>query len=192
MTIAMELFFMFFRIGLFAFGGGYAMVSVIGDELAGRGFMEAAEYMNVVAISQVTPGPLAVNVATYVGARLGESPLQSAAYSAAATLGVSLPSFILVLIIARFFVSFGESETVKRVLSGIRPSVIGLIAGAAITFSRLSLIDMEIFGAGEWLGALKPGAIIIAAGALLLNLKTKLSPLLVLLIAGAAGLVLIR
>lgn len=137
--ILIRLFLMFFKIGLFSFGGGYAMIPLIQEELEINGWIEVQEFADMVAVSQMTPGPVAVNTATYVGVKVA-----GIAGSAFSTLGVSLPSFILVTLIARFFEKFKENRIVESVLSGIRPVSIGLISSAVVFFARLSIITLDI------------------------------------------------
>ena len=104
MGIYWDLFFVFFKIGLFSFGGGLAMVSVIQQEVLAHGWIPAAEYARIITISQMTPGPIAVNTATYVGARVcGPDFVPAFMGSFIATLGVSLPSFIAFMITAVIF-----------------------------------------------------------------------------------------
>lgn len=192
MTIAVNLFLTFFKIGLFCFGGGYAMVSVIEKDMVALGYLTSAQYADIVAISQVTPGPLAINTATYVGAVLGGGNMAlGILYATVATLAVSLPSFILVFIIARFFKRFGESEAVKAVMGGIRPSVIGLIFGAALLFARLSIVNLDYLTKFDFINGVNYGALFIAAAALVVNIKTKINPLWILLGAGIIGIVIL-
>ena len=117
--IQLLLFWTFFKIGLFSFGGGYAMIPLIQNEVEQNGWLSTKEYADIIAISQMTPGPLAVNAATYVGAKV------SGIFGAiSATLGVSLPSFILIVIIAHFFIHFKDNAVVESILRGIRPVTI--------------------------------------------------------------------
>jgi len=192
MMIAFRLFYIFFKIGLFCFGGGYAMIAVIKQDMLSYGFLTAIEYDNIVAISQITPGAIAINTATFVGVRIGEGSLQSLAYAAVAAIAVSLPSFILIMIVAKLFTSFSESNAVKSVMSGIRPSIIGLIINAAIGFGRSSFLSMDIINSGNILGSIKFGAVLIAAAALVLSVKTKFNPIWILLGSGIAGLFVLR
>ena len=115
MGIYWDLFFVFFKIGLFSFGGGLAMVSVIQQEVLAHGWIPAAEYARIITISQMTPGPIAVNTATYVGARVcGPDFVPAFMGSFIATLGVSLPSFIIVYFVARSLEKFSQSRLVVR------------------------------------------------------------------------------
>ena len=127
--IYLELFYTFLMIGAFTFGGGYAMLPLIQSEVAARwGSTITAESMvNFVAVSESTPGPFAINMATYVGAEMG-GPFGSFC----ATMGVVLPSFVIILIVAKCYDKFKESRIVKGCMSGLKPAVVGLIANAVL------------------------------------------------------------
>ena len=127
MSGLLDLFLMFFRIGLFTFGGGYAMLPLIREEVTRRGLMTMEELISFVAVSESTPGPFAVNIATYVG--LHRAGLAGSAF---ATLGVVLPSFIVILVVARCYEKFKTSRAVQGIMSGLRPAVVGLLASAAL------------------------------------------------------------
>lgn len=124
----------FFKIGLFSFGGGYVMIPLMEKEIAAHGWIAQREFADIVAVSQMTPGPIAVNAATYIGWRTA-----GIAGSAAATLGVFLPSFILVLIIARLMKRFDENRFIRGALSGVRPVTMGMIAAAVVFFLEMSV-----------------------------------------------------
>ena len=141
--IQLLLFWTFFKIGLFSFGGGYAMIPLIQNEVEKNGWLSAKEYADIIAISQMTPGPLAVNAATYVGAKV------SGIFGAiSATLGVSLPSFILIVIIAHFFIQFKDNAVVESILRGIRPVTIGMVGSAVIFMANTSIFKSGISFAG--------------------------------------------
>ncbi len=124
----LELFFAFFKIGLFTFGGGYAMLPLIQEETLARGWVDQSELINFIAVSESTPGPFAVNMATYIGTE------ESGFFGAfAATLGVILPSFIIILIVAKCYERFQKNKIVKGCLSGIKPTAIGLIGAAVVS-----------------------------------------------------------
>ena len=174
-----NLAYMFARIGLFSFGGGYAMLPLIFQSVQDFGVMSAHEFSNLVALSQVTPGPVAVNAATYVGfnyAGLGGA--------AAATFGVGLPSFVLVLITVHFLNKFRESHAIEAVFSGIRPATVGLIASAAIFLAETALFDGE---AGSILAGVQWIPLLIFAATLVLAGKFKMSPIKITIIMGIAG-----
>lgn len=185
MLQCLKLFYVFFKVGLFSFGGGYAMLPLIYQEIKKLSLMPPREFSNIVALSQMTPGPIAVNAATYVG-------YQSAGFwgSVFATIGVSLPSFILILIISAFFYRFKESRIVSSVLSGIRPATVGMIASAVVFFAQTSLISGNILSMGFLKNPMKHidlPAIIIFALTILASRKTKLGPITLTILAGIAG-----
>lgn len=134
----LQLFYTFFKIGLFGFGGGYAMLSMIQGEVVTRhDWLTPQEFTDIVAISQMTPGPIGINSATYVG----YTATGSVWGSVVATLAVVLPSFILMLTISKFFLKYQKSKPVTDVFNGLRPAVVGLLAAAALV-----LMDKENFG----------------------------------------------
>ena len=125
-----ELFYTFFKIGLFGFGGGYAMLSLIQYEVVeAHQWLTAGEFTDIIAISQVTPGPVAINSATYIGYQATGGAVLG---SAVATFAVCLPSVIIMVIVCRFFLLFKTNRYVQAALSGMMPAAFGLIAAAAI------------------------------------------------------------
>lgn len=128
--IYLKLFLTFFKIGLFTFGGGYAMLPLIQSEVLKNEWMTAEEIINFIAVSESTPGPFAINCSTYVGTEMG-----GILGAACATLGVVLPSFIVILIVAKIFEKFKESRIVSGCMSGLKPAVIGLIGSAVINIA---------------------------------------------------------
>ena len=131
MHILLDLFLTFAKIGLFTFGGGYAMISLIRDKSLELGWLTEEELLNMIAVSESTPGPIAVNMATFVGAEQG-----GILGAALATLGVILPSFIIILIVAKCYMQFKNSQTVKGMMKGLKPAVIGLIGSAVFTTGK--------------------------------------------------------
>ena len=134
----LELFLTFFMIGAVTFGGGYAMLPMIQEQVGLRwGELITEETLvNFVAVSESTPGPFAINMATYVGSVVGGeqgSPLFSALGSFCATMGVVLPSFIIILIVARCYEKFKTNRVVKGCMTGLKPAVVGLIGGAILS-----------------------------------------------------------
>lgn len=135
--IFLSLFLTFLQIGLFGFGGGYGMLSLIQSETVVRhAWHTSAEFTNIVAISQMTPGPIGINSATYCGytavRNAGYGELMGVLGSATATLALVLPSFIIMVLVCRMFMKYIHSQTVQSVLSGLRPAVVGLIGAAAL------------------------------------------------------------
>jgi chromate transporter len=191
--IQILLFWTFFKIGLFSFGGGYAMIPLIQKEILYHNWLTAKEYADIIAISQMTPGPLAVNAATYVGAKtagiLGAS---------SATLGVSLPSFILIVIIAHFFIQFKESAVVESILKGIRPVTIGMVASAVIFLAGTSIFKSGIsFGSlnnmlkgniSNLLNIIDVWSVVVFLVILISSAKFKIHPITAVLASAALGI----
>lgn len=185
-----QLLSMFFRIGLFSFGGGYAMLPLIFQGVQDFGIMSASEFSRLVGLSQVTPGPIAANAATYVGyhyAGIGGAAI--------ATIGVSLPSFLLVLTVMHFLQKFEESKAMNAVLAGIRPAAVGMIASSVIFLSETSLLNGAllsknlIMNFNEYINVLP---CIIFLGTILLAGKFKMGPIKLTLLAGLIGALVIR
>lgn len=122
MEVLIKLFFAFFKIGLFTFGGGYAMIPLIQEEVTKNGWLTAEEVIDIVGIAESTPGPIAVNLATFVG-----TSQMGFLGALIATVGVILPSFIIILLIAIIFKKIMDNKYVKSILKGINPVIIGLI-----------------------------------------------------------------
>lgn len=135
--IYLTLFYTFFLIGLFGFGGGYGMLSLIQHEVVvNHHWMSSAEFTNIVAISQMTPGPIGINTATYCGYTAVEhatnSMAQGVAGSLLATTALVLPSLVLMLAISKMFMKYMQSDLVKSIFLGLRPAVVGLLAAATL------------------------------------------------------------
>ena len=126
-----KLFLAFLKIGAFTFGGGYAMIAMIQAEAERQGWLTGEELVDFVALSESTPGPLAVNMATFVGMRTG-----GVLGAIIATLGIILPSFIIILIIATCFEKYEKSKAVGGIMSGLKPAVAGMIGAAFISVTR--------------------------------------------------------
>jgi chromate transporter len=135
--IYLQLFYTFFKIGLFGFGGGYGIISLIQYEVvASHKWMSSAEFTNIIAISQMTPGPIGINSATYCGytTLLNEtgSVLMGVAGSLTTTFALVLPSFILMLMVSKLFLRYMQSDVVQSVFMGLRPAIVGLMAAATL------------------------------------------------------------
>ena len=178
MMMLLKLFLTFFKIGAFTFGGGYAMLPLIQAEVIANGWLDTAEVVNFIAVSESTPGPFAINMATFVGVRMAGIP-----GALCATLGVVLPSFIIILIVARCFQKFKESRAIKGVMSGLRPAVVGLIASALVSIGRTVFFpDAFTFGAGFFI------SLVIFLLCAVLTFKKKLHPILLIVISAALGI----
>lgn len=133
--IFLDLFWTFFRIGAFTFGGGYAMLPLMQEAVVQKGWIDTQAIVDFIAVCESTPGPFAINMATYIGAEMG-----GVLGSACATLGVVLPSFIVILIVAKCFEKFKESQVVKGCMSGLKPAVVGLIGSAVLSIAATVFI----------------------------------------------------
>ena len=186
----LELFFTFFQIGLFGFGGGYAMLSMIqGEVVTSYSWLSAAEFTDIVAISQMTPGPIGINSATYVGytaaINAGYSHWWGIFGSAVATFAVVLPSFILMIAISKFFLKYQKHPMVEAVFRGLRPAVVGLLAAAALV-----LMTAENFGSYETDLYQFITSIIIFLVVFIGTRKFKANPILMIALCGIAGFLL--
>ena len=186
--IYLKLFFAFFEIGLFTFGGGYAMISLIREKALAFGWLTEEELLNMIAVSESTPGPIAVNMATFVGSTQG-----GILGSLVATLGVVLPSFIIILLISALIKNFLQYKGVQAFLSGVRPCVVALILATAITMALSTLLQFTTL-TGEFAPDVR-GIIILAilvAVALVFKKTTnkKPSPILMIVISAGLGMLL--
>lgn len=174
--ILLELFWVFFLIGAFTFGGGYAMVAMIQQQVTSRGWMTMEELIDFIAIAESTPGPIAVNMATFVGSRVG-----GVTGAVCATLGVVLPSFVVILIVAHYFRAFCESRWIKGVMSGLKPAVVGLIGAAAVSIGAAVFVAAE--ASINWFWAA------VAAVMLVIALKCKkLHPIVIICVCALIGI----
>ena len=175
LTLFLELFWNFFLIGAFTIGGGYAMLSLIqGEVVTTHHWISEGTFTDIVAISQMTPGPIGINTATYVGYdvlfQATGSHILGVAGSATATLALVIPSFILVLLIVRFYTQFKNSVLFEGVMGWLRPTVVGLIGAAAVilivdtTWVQGCLLGAA-FAASYW-GKVNPILVIVAAAVL--------------------------
>ena len=181
--IYLELFWTFLTIGAFTFGGGYAMLPLIQEQVAARwGDQISQEAMiNFIAVSESTPGPFAINMATYVGSVMG-GPLGSVC----ATLGVVMPSFIIILIVAKCYDKFKESKIVKGCMSGLKPAVVGLIANAV-----LGVLVTVFFPVGVTLAVFAELSFWIYAaifGTMLVLAFKKVHPILIICLSAVLGI----
>lgn len=189
--IYLKLIFTFLKIGLFSFGGGYAMIPLIEKEIESNGWMSPSDFVDIIAIAEMTPGPIAVNSATFVG-------YKTAGFwgGLAATLGVAIPSLILILIVSRYFFKFQKHPLNTAIFYGIRPVIAGLIITAAIFVSETAIFKSalsfemlrKIMSAP--LEVINVGGIVIFGLTLLSLIKFKMHPMLAILGSGAMGIVL--
>ncbi|WP_288637085.1 chromate transporter [uncultured Oxalobacter sp.] len=174
MIVYWQLFYAYTKIGIFGFGGGYAMLSLIQHEVVDKyHWLSLAEFTDVIAISQMTPGPIGINSATYIGYTVTGNVWGAIL----ATVAVSLPSFLMVLAISMFFAKFRENRYVSAAFTGLRPVTIGLIAAAALVLMNGdNFIDYK--------------SVLIFVAAFMLSWKFNVHPILMICLAGIAGVIL--
>lgn len=172
MSIFIRLFTTFFKIGAFSFGGGYAMLPLLEEAvIKTNSWMTPTEFIDIFAISEMTPGPIAINAATFVGYRVG-----GFFGALVATLAVVIPSFIVISLIFLSLNKFKNSPYIDWIFQGIRPMVLGLIGAAGVTVARTSLVDIK--------------SLLIGLGLFYFVTFKKLSPIYGIIIAGILGIIL--
>ncbi len=186
--IYLKLFIAFLKIGAVSFGGGYGMISLIRDDCLANGWLTEAELLNFIAVAESTPGPIAVNMATFVGSS------QGGIFGAfLATLGVVLPSFVIILLIATVFTRLLKYGGVKAVLGGIRPAIVALILGTAVTMLLSLAFGIKSRGS---LPVFDAKFLIVFAFVSAISLgyfkwkKKSFSPILLILFSGILGVAL--
>lgn len=172
-----NLFISFFKIGLFSFGGGYAMIPLISNEITKHGWLSEQEFLQIIGIAEMTPGPIAINSATFVGYKVS-----GIIGSVAATAGVVMPSLLIILLIAKFFFKNSKHPMSKLVFKGIRPVIAGFIAAAAIRIARTAFISTTDKGR-----ELQFETIFVMIVIFILSLKTKLHPIFLIILSGILG-----
>ena len=187
MMLYLRLFWEFFKTGLFAVGGGMATLPFLYDMSAKTGWFSPAQLADMIAVSESTPGPIGVNMATYVGFSTAGIP-----GAVLATLGLVTPSVIIILLIARVLHAFRQNRYVDAAFYGLRPCSVGLIAAAGLLVVRIALFDVELFhSTGAFLDLLRPKALLLAALLLVLTnaVKTtkKLHPIVFILSSAVIG-----
>ena len=180
--IYLDLLLTFLKVGLFTFGGGYAMLPMIRDEVMAHGWMDQNELIDFIAVSESTPGPFGVNIATFVGTRTG-----GIFGGLCATLGVVLPSFVIILIVARCYQKFKSNKLVIGAMNGLKPAVVGLIAAALLSLSQTVFFpagwSVSVFGTAQFYVSLG-----IFTAAIVLAFK-KLHPILIILLSAVLGVI---
>lgn len=179
--ILLELFWTFFKIGAFTFGGGYAMLPLVQAQVLEKGWMTNAEIVNFIAVSESTPGPFAVNMATYVGNVVAGIP-----GGICATVGVVLPSFCIILLVAGCYERFRKNRLVLGCMSGLKPAVVGMIGAALISVGKTVFfsggVHAQIFFSAEFYAALA-----IFALCALLAFRQK-HPILIICLSAVLGI----
>lgn len=182
MQILIELFLIFSKIGLFTIGGGYAMIPLITQEITQRNWLTVKGVIDIIAISEMTPGPFAINSATFIGVQQ-----MGLIGGVAATLGVITPSFIIVVFVAKYFAKVKDHPIVQAILTGLRPAVIGLIASSTFMIVQNAFFPEAM---GNWLQGLSWKSIVIFVLALIGIIKLKIHPALMIIISAVLGILL--
>ena len=183
--IYIKLFFTFFKIGLFSIGGGLATLPFLQELVSKYGWITSDELLNMIAISESTPGPIGINTATFVGNTMG-----GVLGGIVATMGTITPSIIIIIIIAHYFAKFSEEPIVENAFYGIRPAVTGLIAAAGFQVAKISLFNIEVYEKTKnIIDFLDLKAILLFGIILFLIMKYKKHPILYLVAAAIVGII---
>lgn len=177
----LELLISFIKVGAFSFGGGYAALPLIQDEVVtSHNWLDMAEFTNLITISQMTPGPIAINSATFVGIKIAGIP-----GAIVATIGCVLPACFIVTTLAWLYIKFRKLDTLQGILTTLRPAVVAMIATAGVS------ILVSSFWGGEdiVLSGIKISAVVIFVICMVLLMKFKMNPILVMLLAGVMNVV---
>ena len=186
--IYLQLFLTFLEIGAFSFGGGYGMISIVREKVLSHGWLTEDEILNIIAVSESTPGPIAINMATFVGSTQG-----GVLGSILATFGVVLPAFCIILMISAILRNFLKYKGVQAFLGGVRPAVVGLILATSINMFLTSIVGLSGIGSGI---SFDPKGLIIFGILIGVGhfgkkvLKKKPSPILMILISAVLGMVM--
>lgn len=183
--IYLKLIWSFIQVGLFSIGGGYAAIPLIQEQVVDiNKWMTLSEFTNLITIAEMTPGPIAVNCATFVGTRIAGVP-----GALVSTLACIFPSIIIVSVMAVLYQKFKKSTMLQSILASLRPAVVALILAAALKIlimvlfkSELSAVSLESFNSIYWTGA------VLFAAAFFILRKFRLNPILVMCLCGAANL----
>ena len=181
--IYLQLFWEFFKTGLFAVGGGLATLPFLEDVATRTGWYTTTQLADFLAMSECTPGPIGINVATYVGFQTAGVP-----GAVVAVTGEVLPSLLIILAIARVLARYRHNTYVNAAFNGLRPASVGMIIAAWCSMANMSVISVEKLFAGDILGGLSLWGIPLAAAVFILVRKTKLHPVFLLLGCAAIGI----
>ena len=189
--IFLSLFYTFFKIGLFGFGGGYGMLSLIQMEtVVKHTWLSSAEFTNIVAISQMTPGPIGINAATYCGYttahNAGFGNLMSILASATSTIALILPSFILMILISKMFMKYFKTPAVQNIFKGLHPAVVGLLGGATLLLCNADNFSSPVINPWHFYISLA-----LFASTFYATMWLKVNPIRMICYAAIAGLLLL-
>ena len=186
--IYLELFLNFLKIGVVSFGGGYGMIPLIQETVVTKGWLSQEQILNFIAVSESTPGPIAINMATFIGSSQG-----GILGSFIATLGIVLPSFVIILIIASLAKNLMKFAGVKATLNGIRPTIVGMIFATFVTMfisTIFGIKTIESVFSFDWKGLVIFTVVVIIAVAYKLIRKKSLSPIILIIFSGGLGMLM--
>ncbi len=186
MTLLLRLFFEFFKTGLFSVGGGLATLPFLYEMSTNTGWFTHADVADMIAVSESTPGAIGINMATYAGFKTA-----GVLGGICATIGLAMPSIIIILLIARFLERFSDNSYVQKAFYGLRAASIAMITAALVNVVRVSLIDLQAYElTGNLLSLFRPVPIIMAAALFLLIRKVKWHPVVFIALSAVVGIVL--
>ncbi len=182
--IYLQLFWSFFQVGLFSFGGGYAALPLIQEQvLKHHSWLTQTEFVDILTISQMTPGPIAINTSTFVGTKVAGFP-----GAITATVGCVTPSCIIVLILATLYYKYKGLSMVQGIINGLRPAVVALIASAGLSICMTAFFNKDAFPVN--LSDLSWTAVVLFLASLILLRKFKMNPIHIMLLSGVAGVII--
>ena len=187
MSIYLELFLVFLKIGAVSFGGGYGMISLIQQEMTSRGWIDAERLMSYIAIAESTPGPIAVNIATFVGS-------DQAGFLGAlvATIGIVLPAFLIIIVIASVFRTFAKNRYVKSAFASITPVILGLIISTGLLMIVYCLYaqynDFDAVGSFDWIALAILVTLVVCTVLYRVIRKKSMPPVATILLSAALGM----
>lgn len=180
----LSIYWIFFKVGLFTIGGGLAALPLLQNEALTRGWVTKAQFTDMIAVSQSTPGPIGINMATYVG--FNQIGIIG---SIVATLGMVTPSIIIICLIAKFLSHFNENKLVQGVFVGLRPAVTGLIGAAAFSIALIAMFNVDLFNStGRIVDLFNLKALVLFGAFMYATNKWKHHPIFYIVIAGVVGL----
>ena len=187
MSIYLELFLVFLKIGVVSFGGGYGMISLIQQEMTSRGWIDAERLMSYIAIAESTPGPIAVNIATFVG-----SDQAGFLGSLVATIGIVLPAFLIIIVIAAVFKTFAKNRYVKSAFASITPVILGLILSTGLLMIVYCLYaqynDFDAVGSFDWVALAILVTLVVCTVLYRVIRKKSMPPVATILLSAALGM----
>lgn len=195
--IFLELFLNFLKIGVVSFGGGYGMIPLIQDTVISHGWLTEEEILNFIAVAESTPGPIAINMATFIGSSQGSltslGVFGGLLGSFISTLGIVLPSFVIILLIAAVAKNLMKFAGVKATLNGIKPTIVGMIFATFVTMFISTIFNIKTVGSTfsfNWKGLIIFAVVAIIALVYKLIRKKSISPILLILLSGGMGLLM--